>query len=132
MQNNSEMDYIILRPHHFLCIPGYRGHGYSREFEANMEKVIKKLRQGKKVKITLGQDDICSHCLKPANNLCSYSYTAELDSKVMSLLKVQEGEIVDFKEKSGKLKEIMTPSIHMQVCQKCIWMKKGFCSDTFI
>ncbi|OGI23661.1 MAG: hypothetical protein A2287_06865 [Candidatus Melainabacteria bacterium RIFOXYA12_FULL_32_12] len=125
------MSYINLRPHHFLCIPGYKGYGYSKKFEVNMEKVIKSLTQGVNVKITLGNDDICEHCLSPNSSLCSQAYTEKLDSTVMGILGLKEGEVVDFQEKIDVLKKIMTPLAHQKICKQCVWMKKGLCADTF-
>lgn len=125
------MKYINLRPHHFLCIPGYKGYGYSREFEVNMEKVIKSLNQGVNAKVTLENDDICKFCLNPQNNVCSNHFTQNIDLKVMNILGLKEGEFVDFQEKLDVLKTVLTPKIHKEICGECIWMKKGFCSDTF-
>ncbi|HBH17695.1 MAG TPA: hypothetical protein DDX14_01890 [Cyanobacteria bacterium UBA9579] len=125
------MSYINLRPHHFLCIQGYKGYGYSKEFEVNMEKVINSLKQGASVKITLGSDDICEHCLNPNNNMCSQAYAEKLDSTVMNIIGLQEGEVVDFQEKTNLLKKIMNPQAHQRICEKCVWMKKGLCTDTF-
>ena len=36
---------LRLRPHHFLCIQNYRGHGYSPAFDEKMKSVIASLRR---------------------------------------------------------------------------------------
>ena len=125
------MEYINLRPHHLLCIPGYKGHGYSKEFEANMEKVVNSLNQGTKVKITVGNDDICRSCLNPSSNICHSNFVNKLDSSVMNLLGLSEGDMVDYKETIQGLRAKIDADYHRQICSECIWMKKGLCTDTF-
>lgn len=123
--------YINLRPHHFLCIPGYKGYGYSREFKVNMEKVIDELNAGIKAKITLKDDDICKSCTNPKNNICSTSFVEKLDRTVMGILNIKEGELIDFSEKMDLLKTKVDSKSHKQICAECIWMRKGLCENTF-
>ena len=37
---NTDKTILHLRPHHFLCIPNYRGHGYSSRFDEKMKAVV--------------------------------------------------------------------------------------------
>lgn len=55
--------HLLLRAHHLLCIPQYRGSGYSKAFCRQMEEVIKTLREGKYRILLLDAPDIlCCHC----------------------------------------------------------------------
>lgn len=64
---------VRLRPHHLLCMLTFVGKGYTPEFVANFEAVIRRILAGETVQIIEGPDDICApllsdaecHCLRP-------------------------------------------------------------------
>ena len=53
-----------LRVHHLLCIPLFRGAGYSDGFSKNMAEKIAwlKAHPEEEVELVCGPDMICSHC----------------------------------------------------------------------
>lgn len=96
-----------------------------------MDKIVKNLTDTTKVKIRLGKDDICSYCNSPDENVCSAAFVAKIDQKVMDLLNIKENDVVEFGYAMKILKSKMNPELHRKICKECIWMKKGYCKDTF-
>ncbi len=62
---------LKIRGHHFLCIEGFKGYGYSSEFVKNMRMIIDKLKKNSKVIAIDLPDDICSYCPHLKDGRCS-------------------------------------------------------------
>ena len=79
---------ITLRPHHLMCITFFKGNGYSDDFINNMSAIISRLNNGDtQIILTNAGDDICSHCPKYSNDICSDEFKSKkYDDKVLSLL----------------------------------------------
>lgn len=64
---------VRLRAHHLLCMLTYVGRGYTPDFTAGYDAVVKRLGRGEEILLVAGPDDICAtllsgddpHCLKP-------------------------------------------------------------------
>lgn len=84
---------VVLRPHHLLCVQGFRGLGYSPEFVDNMQGVVAALRQRSVlVRIEVPPDVICDSCPHlVARRVCSRGTPADRDQAVLSVLKVRLG-----------------------------------------
>ena len=41
----SKPDTIALRPHHFLCLPGYKGYNYNQSAKTSWDIISKQLRE---------------------------------------------------------------------------------------
>ena len=57
---------IPLRPHHGMCLAYFKGEGYSNGFTAHMAEMLKIFLEGKKIRLHVDTDEICSAC---PNNL---------------------------------------------------------------
>ena len=53
---------MILRAHHLICILGFRGLGYSKEYVANMSKIVGQLCSSPEtlIQVVSKPDDICA------------------------------------------------------------------------
>lgn len=92
------MDYIRLRPHHFLCIRFWQGHGYSESFTNKMERIIPLLKNGNPIVITTGPDDLCDVCPNKIEidglAACkSQEKVLRYDQAVLDNCKLQEGQV---------------------------------------
>ncbi|MDR1665556.1 MAG: DUF1284 domain-containing protein, partial [Puniceicoccales bacterium] len=57
------MEIFPLRPHHAVCLLGFRGKGYDEKFVEEMGKVWRSLKEGKgQVRLVEGCDVLCKHC----------------------------------------------------------------------
>ena len=82
---------IKLRGHHLLCLRGFQGYGYSKDFVLNMTR-INELRKTKDciISLTNEPDDICSACPNLQDNMCENEKQNEIivkmDDEVLSRL----------------------------------------------
>ena len=119
---------IKLRGHHLLCLQGFQGYGYSKNFVLNMTH-INELRKNNDCTITLTNehDDICSSCPNLKNNLCENEKQNEIivkmDVEVLSQLNsdIEYNSIDLFNEVSSKFNSLKSVE---NVCNGCKWVNK--------
>ena len=127
---------ISLRPHHFLCLQGYKGLNYSSKNALSWSKISATLNQqpDMDVLIVKGNDDLCSNC--PANlskekARCISQSVNKLDDAIKKILNIEEGKTYRYSILIKTLKNVMTPEKHKSLCSECAWWKKGLCKDSF-
>lgn len=119
---------IRLRGHHLLCLQGFQGYGYSKDFVLNMTK-INELRKSKDCTVILTNeaDDICSACPNLKNNLCENENQNEtivkMDNKILSKLNREEeyNSIDLFNEVYLKFNSLNSVQ---NICDECKWADK--------
>ena len=127
---------ITLRPHHFLCLQGYKGQNYSKTQANSWSKISQKLEQNPDADILIAgsSDDLCKKCpalLKNEKSRCIEQSVNQLDSKVAEILDITKGEIYKYSEILEKIKKVFTKEKHEQLCSDCAWWIKGLCRDSF-
>lgn len=133
---NYRTPIYAIRPHHPLCIEGYKGYARSPENKSRLDEVCGGLRSNPESKIMIieGEDALCFSCPNGKNALDSCKDKAHIkamDDKVRDLLGLVTHKIYTYGELIKKLREIMTPKIHEGICSDCTWWKQGVCKDTF-
>ena len=95
---------LRLRPHHFLCIQNYRGHGYSPAFDEKMESVIAALRRssGAGIIVTHGSDDLCAACPHCRDGGCDSASPERFDALVLALAGFKEEDTIVWKLPAGQ------------------------------
>ena len=119
---------IKLRGHHLLCLQGFQGYGYNKEFILNMAS-INDLRKSKDCTIILTNtsDDICSSCPNLKNNKCKNEkqnrIIEKMDDKVLSQLEYKNkyNALELFNEVSLKFKTLKSVE---NICKNCKWKEK--------
>ena len=127
---------ITLRPHHFLCLQGYKGLNYSKTQINSWSKISQKLEHNPDtdVLITGSSDDLCKKCpaiLKNKKSRCIEQSVNYLDSKVAEILGIAEGEVYKYSDILEKIRKNFTKEKHQSLCQNCAWWIKGLCRDSF-
>lgn len=61
---------IRLRYHHLMCLPRYKGEGYSEEFCQNLDYIKKQLACNNYILVE-DCDDICTSCPNCRDGVCS-------------------------------------------------------------
>ena len=127
---------ISLRPHHFLCLKGYKGHSYNNVHTAYWGIISKILKDNPQTDILIqkGKDDLCTNCpseIFKDKARCISSNVNKLDDKVINILKIKTGTQYKFSELQNKLDKIMTKDLHKKLCSSCAWWQKGLCRDSF-
>ena len=116
---------LILRGHHLLCLQGFQGYGYDKDFVKNMTEInhTRKL-DDTTISITNEADDICKACPNLKNNLCENKTQNEriisMDNEVLSKLnQTKEYNAVDLFK---KVENIFNSKENVNnICSNCIW-----------
>ena len=121
------MGAIRLRPHHLLCIRGFKGSGYSERFVKNFQKVLRRLEQNPTIEVVEGGDEICSACPHFRSQKCLKSESSEnkireLDCRVISRLKLSTGVKMSYREVSNLVRKIPKSELP-EICGRCEWIK---------
>lgn len=130
-QEDGEYSNIIkIRAHHLLCIQGFQGYGYSRDFEKNMSKVIKNLKSEEHVlEIVAECDVICSHCPHQMDGLCKQTHESDemiknMDLNVIKKIGLGEGTKTRSKNVFALLDRKIKPIDVQEICGGCVWRNK--------
>lgn len=131
----SKPNTIALRPHHFLCLPGYKGYNYNQAQINSWDIISKQLRENPDTDILIksGKDDLCKKCPNDGSGtaICKDDSVNKLDEKVKFLIGIETGKTYKFSEIMKRMKWVMTPEVHKDLCSDCCWWRKGLCRDTF-
>lgn len=125
---------MILRPHHLLCTQSYEGRGYSAEFIKNMDKNIEilKNKQGFKIKIECGLDDLCVACPHNKGQACSSEVKVKnMDEKVLKYFNLKE-EFYVYKDVINLVQRKITSDILADICKECEWYEYGMCKKIIL
>lgn len=127
---------LKIRPHHLLCMLGFRGLGYSGEFISNMAKLVGKLRSDSTFPIILvvGCDAICVSCPHNKEGKCLKRADSELKAKALDLELLQRimfktGIQMPIDEALRMVKERITSEDMVELCRDCEWWELGYCVD---
>lgn len=114
---------IKLRGHHLLCIQGFQGYGYNREFITNMKEVVNKLKSASNLLIGITDkcDDICAPCPNNIDGKCSKEIVTSMDAEVLKNLGISTGEKVKIKDMFIKIKSNLRK--FQEICKNCEWKK---------
>lgn len=94
---------IKIRYHHLMCIPRYRGEGYSVGFCENLQKIKDGLKDNNYVLVD-SCDDVCRFCPNNNNGVCNAEEKVNRYDKLV-------------KEKLER-KEALLPE---EICSDCCW-----------
>lgn len=127
---------ILMRPHHFLCLPGYKGHSYNKEHATSWDTLSKLIASNPNIKVRIveGEDTLCLKCpnSKKIGGTCDEKTVKEIDEKVKYFLNLENNTLYIFKEIVEKARKLLDPQKHEQLCGDCEWRTKfGLCKDTF-
>jgi len=126
---------IGLRPHHFLCLPGYKGYNYNQTQKTSWDNISKYLNEHPDTDILIlsGKDDLCKKCPNDGTGtaICKDDNVNKLDEKVKNLIGIETGKTYKYSDILNKVKSTITEDIHKNLCKTCAWWQKGLCRDTF-
>ncbi|MEW6042512.1 MAG: DUF1284 domain-containing protein [Elusimicrobiota bacterium] len=126
------MEHIRIRAHHLLCMQGFQGYGYSRDFVDNMKRIIKEIDSNPDltVELTNGGDSICEYCPHFIDTCCKSAPNADarvnkMDNVVLKTINISSGtvgKITDFFSIVNN--KFQTLSGTKKVCRTCTWKKE--------
>lgn len=117
------MSVVSLRPHHGLCLPNFRGNGYSDNFCANMAQMKQNLFKNPKtsVRITEGADDLCAHCPNRRGSVCVSGHPPVFDRHVLEHTGLAYGDTLAW-EKFVSLTHPLIMEHLDTICEGCGWL----------
>ena len=125
----AEEKAIPLRPHHGMCLAYFKGEGYSNGFTAHMAEMLKIFLQGKKIRLHVDTDEICSACPNNRDDQCeSRELVLKYDTAVLEKCGLKAGEVMDFREFTDQVQNrILEPERRKEICGNCQW--NSICED---
>jgi len=128
---------IQLRAHTLLCLQGFRGLGYSREFVDNLSHIHVTLSGNPEtlVEVVDTPDAVCAACPHRQLSGCtlngdqSEEDMREQDQKVMALLEIQPGRQMQWKEILHRIGTSLTGASLPDICGGCRWLPLGYCKE---
>lgn len=120
-----------LRGHHLLCLLGYRGMGYSREYVENMTKLHQTLRNepDSLLLIVNGPDVLCEKFPESGPYHCQDDHISVRDNLVLSRLSLQVGQSISWRELEERIRRSMIPNDISSLCSTCTWRSYGVCEE---
>ncbi|MZQ83973.1 DUF1284 domain-containing protein [Paenibacillus sp. 5J-6] len=122
---------IGLRGHHLLCLLGYRGMGYSKEFCENMTSVYETLRKKPAtiIRVVLGPDDLCA--VYPTDEVphCENRTVYDRDAEIVTKLGLQVGMELSWADICAKVAGYVKPEDIGNLCATCRWEPYGVCAE---
>lgn len=116
-------DFVLLRPHHALCMYLYTGRGYNNAFCANMQMVQNKIFSGSKIYLKGEKDDICECCPKFSGKSCEdENKTSIYDRRFLQFCMLEEESYISWEVLCSLLQcKILDPGKRRSVCGSCGW-----------
>jgi len=129
--NKEYSDPIMIRAHHLLCMQGFQGYGYSKDFETHMQRIIIFLDKNPstKIQIITKTDELCSHCPYNYKNSCnidkySHNIMEKLDKLIIKKFSLKENQIYTIEDALKLVNDNINHTILMEICGNCSWNSK--------
>lgn len=130
-------DVIKIRAHHLLCMQGFQGYGYSKDFTTNMAQVIKNLKSpNREIEIIAECDAICLPCPHKKDRVCrkNPSSTVELkniDTYILKKLGFENGSKIKAEDIFPFVKTKLNDSDIKYICGDCQWVEKCLLASSY-
>ena len=129
-QNGDGSKCLRIRPHHLLCIQGFQGYGYSKEFKENLARIIEEIKAFPEIdiKIVTGVDYICESCPYNFKNGCKVEFEAEnrimnMDKLTMEKLDLNDGSVYSASDVFSRTSNLNLEDVN-GICRSCSWKTK--------
>jgi hypothetical protein len=136
---------IRIRAHNLLCLQGYQGLGYTREFIEHMTMIHGYLKGNPKaeVMVVVGEDTFCKHCPHNYKGRCTEGDPVDqpvpldapdnsilMDRRVLTWLGLSENNVYLWREILYKVGETVDSSTMDMLCgSNCPWRDQGHCEE---
>lgn len=122
---------IRLRGHHLLCLLGYRGMGYSKEYVENMTRLHQTLRSepDTQVHLVLGPDDLCEKFPSNQPCHCEDDNVYVRDAAILHKLNLELKQTLTWRKLEKRISATMHPNDIVHLCSTCSWRSYGVCEE---
>lgn len=110
-----------LRAHHGMCLPFFRGHGYSGPFVENMAHMKQVMDGNPMICLAVGPDDICRACPNRLTESCAEK-AVRYDREVLRRCGLRAGDTLPYQTFSQMvIDRILRPGCREEICGDCQW-----------
>ncbi len=128
---------IRLRGHTLLCLQGFRGEGYSREFVENMASVHRTLIDDPetRVEVLASPDAVCGACPHQQTSGCTLNSVRseeemqDQDRVVLQKLGLEVGDRVRWRDILERIRRSVAGDDLASICGTCRWLPLGYCRE---
>lgn len=118
-----------LRPHHLLCVQGYRGKGYDERFRETMGRIARTLAGAPTLPVTVsdGPDDICRACPHLKDERCTWEQAGEEsvrehDAALLAAFGLGDGDIIAIRDVAERIAtDAGVSAVVARYCRPCPW-----------
>ncbi len=123
-------DPIRIRAHHLLCIQGFQGYGYTKEFVVHMGMVVSFLKSNPyfNLKIIDNTDELCSKCPHNDDGKCVKGSEDELDKidrQIIESASLDIKHIYTVQDAFNTINKNLDREHIVNICSDCSW--KNIC-----
>ena len=121
---------VKLRPHHFMCVHGFQGKGYSLAFVRNFWQVVERLKNEETIVEAVAgtKEDICAPCPNNQGTSCvEEAKIKKLDDAYAATLELKTGARLVWKDVKKLIVEKVTDEAFEKNCEPCGWKRLGYC-----
>lgn len=120
-----------LRGHHLLCLLGYRGMGYSKEYVQNMTSLHEVLRTVPDTDILIVNepDDLCAKFPNNQPYHCEDDNIRERDQSILNKLGIHQGQVLAWSTVQNLIMKNFSASDVPTLCSTCSWKAYGVCEE---
>jgi len=124
-----------LRAHHLICLLGFIGLGYSKDYVDNMTKIVDQLSPSTLIEVSSKPDAICAPCPFLGEKGCqergseSEEVVRNRDLAVMKRLNIVAGDRITWSEIEERIRSSISPEDLVDICQDCQWLPQGYCVE---
>ena len=122
---------VPIRAHHLLCALGFRGHGYSPGFAANMAAILARLDAAPHTRVTVvdAPDGICAAFPPDQPSHCLEERVQVRDRAVLATLGLVAGAVATWGDLRARLGAAFLPGDLERLCATCPWLPLGYCQE---
>jgi hypothetical protein len=129
MESGKYSDPIRIRAHHLLCIQGFQGYGYTKDFVLHMGRVNSFLKSNLlyNLQIVVKSDELCSQCLHDVDGRCIKGPTDEIskvDRLVVEKANLDLKHIYTVSEALSTVNKNLNYDHVVSLCSGCSWQNK--------
>ena len=129
MESGKYSDPIRIRAHHLLCIQGFQGYGYTKDFVLHMERVNSFLKSNfhYNLQIVVKSDELCSQCPHDVDGRCikgSVDGINEFDRLVVEKANLNLKHIYTVSEAFITVNKNLNRDHIVSLCSGCSWQDK--------
>ena len=127
MLDSTDKALIKIRAHHLLCLQGFQGYGYNKNFTLGMKEILNVLKSNPSpnIQVVTEADEICGICPNLVDGECvDCLKIKKMDINVIKTISLENNQIITFKKALQIIdKELSLESIKT-ICEGCVWMDK--------